>query len=280
MRTRVRSLPLVVLALVAASSMAVPAALAEGHTDDVAGRMPAVGFDYSDWNSVVSRFVDERGLVDYDALAKDRAALDRYLAAIRTQGPESTPELFPARDDRLAYYINGYNALVFEGVLSRGPEKKSVWRGLISGYSFFVRMKVRIDGARTNLKTLEDETIRAGFKDPRVHAALNCASLGCPRLPRRVFLAETLDEQLDAGMREFVAEVRNVRVHASTRRVELSKIFDWFEEDFIGWLRGRGDEDPRILDFVNAYRAADAQIPRDYRVGYMAYDKAINAQRH
>lgn len=137
------------------------------------------------------------------------AGLDSWLARLARQGPKSEPSLFPERNDRLAYYVNAYNALVFQGVLSRGPEKESVWKGgLFSGYSFFVSMKVRLDGETWSLKALEDDLIRKGFADPRIHAALNCASIGCPRLPREAFVPEKLEAQLDAAMREFVNRYR------------------------------------------------------------------------
>lgn len=143
-------------------------------------------FSYDDWTEVLSRFVDAQGLVDYQALAKDQEVFGRYISSIEVVGPKTYPELFPTDQDRLAYYLNAYNALVFKGVLARGPETESVWNGgLVSGYRFFVAMKVVVDGQQTNLKKLEDNVIRERFEDPRVHAALNCASLSCPRLPRQ-----------------------------------------------------------------------------------------------
>jgi hypothetical protein len=236
-------------------------------------------FSYADWNQVLEKFVDEKGRVDYEALAKDRAALDRFVAAVERTSPDAEPALFPARNDQLAYYLNAYNAWVFRGVLARGPETVSVWRGgLVSGYSFFVGMDIVLGGEKTNLKKLEDKTVRARFADPRVHAALNCASRGCPRLPRRAFEPATLDAELDAAMREFVSETRNVAVDAATRRVTLSKIFDWFDGDFLAFEKKQGNADPNLVDYVNRYRAADAQVPRDFRVRFAEYDKRLNGR--
>src|SRR5664279_1651614 len=141
--------------------------------------LSASQFSYEDWNKVVGKFVDARGYVNYDALAKDRGDLDRFLLAIEKASPRSAPELFPAKNDQLAYWLNAYNAQVFKGVLARGPEKESVWKGgIFSGYSFFVGMDIVLGGEKLSLKKLEDKTVREGFKDPRVHAALNCASKG------------------------------------------------------------------------------------------------------
>ena len=262
----------------ALSSLALVAALAlTGRASAAPEPPPPSSFSYSDWTAVLEKFVDGRGMVDYPALAKDRAALDRFLAAIEKTSPESEPALFPTPHDRLAYYLNAYNAWVFRGVLARGPETVSVWKGgLISGYSFFVGMDIVLGGVKTNLKKLEDKTIRARFADPRIHAALNCASRGCPRLPRKAFEPATLDAGLDAAMREFVSETRNV--DADARGVTLSKIFDWFEGDFLAFEKTQGNADPNLVDYVNRYRAADAQVPRGLRIRFAEYDKSLNGR--
>lgn len=235
-------------------------------------------FSHADWTAVLSKFVDGRGRVDYQGLAKDRAVFDRYVAAIEKEGPKSSPARFPTRNDQLAYYLNAYNAQVFKGVLARGPEDDTVWTPLGTGYSFFVSMDIKVDGATTSLKSLEDDVVRGQFKDPRIHAALNCASIGCPRLPQKAFEGPTLDAELDAGMKEFVAEARNCTADPGGKTVKLSKIFDWFEGDFLDYEKRQGTAAPNILDYVNRYRAAGAKIPRDYAVSYFEYDKAINAQ--
>ncbi len=235
------------------------------------------GFSYEDWNTVLETHADARGLVDYDALARAPQALDRFLASVARTSPVSHPALFPTRDTRLAYYLNAYNAWVFRGVLARGPERDSVWEGgLISGRSFFVGMDIVLGGERTSLKSLEDRTIRQGFRDPRVHAALNCASLGCPRLGRRAFDPSALDAELDAAMTEFVGEERNVALDDATHTVTLSKIFDWFEGDFLSYEREHGNTAPRIADYVNRYRGALRKVPSGWAVRFRPYDKSIN----
>lgn len=235
-------------------------------------------FSHDDWTLVLSRFVDEQGLVGYAALAKDQEIFRRYISTIGSVGPSSHPELFPTEEDRLAYYLNAYNALVFAGVLARGPELESVWKGgLISGYKFFVGMKVVVDGQKTHLKKLEDDVVRKQFRDPRVHAALNCASLSCPRLPRKAFDPARLDEELDAAMREFVTSEQHVRVDRAARVVYLSKIFEWFTDDFLEYEKEQGNARPRLIDYVNRYRGSGEEIPNGFKLKFLAYDKAINA---
>jgi hypothetical protein len=236
-------------------------------------------FSYEDWGKVLGKYVDARGYVNYDALAVDRGDLDRFLAAIEKTSPRSNPELFPAKNDQLAYWLNAYNAQVFKGALARGPEKESVWKGgIFSGYSFFVGMDIVLGGEKLNLKKLEDKTVREGFKDPRVHAALNCASKGCPRLPQVAFDPEKLDEQLDDGMKGFVAEKRNVTIDDAAKTVTLSKIFDWFSGDFVAYEKAHGDPDGSQIDYVNRYRGALPKVPKGYAIKFLEYDKGVNRQ--
>ncbi len=274
-----RIIPLTIVWLASGACAAPP--LPSG--SDTAPAVPAEAeisatFSHEDWTKVLEKFVDDRGRVDYRGLAGDRAVFDRYLRQVETVSPETDPDRFPTREDRLAYYLNAYNAQVFQGVLERGPEEESVWSGLVSGLNFFGRMKVTLGGKKMNLKTLEDRYVRERFQDPRVHAALNCASIGCPRLPRKAFEAETLGRDLDAGMRAFVADPKNVEIDPVRKQVRLSKIFDWFEEDFLAGEKRLGNGNPTILDAVNRYRKPGARIPPGYEVEFKPYDKRINKQ--
>jgi hypothetical protein len=237
-------------------------------------------FSHADWQLILSEYVDEHGLVDYIGLSHNQAIFNRYLSRIEEVGPRSNPELFLTADDRLAFYINAYNALTFKGVLSRGPEEKSVWTGLISGYWFFEMMKIRVEGSSTSLKSLEDDIIRAEFMDPRIHAAINCASISCPRLSKEAFTGEHLDSQLDRSMSEFVSTKSNVEIKKNT--LYLSSIFDWFEEDFVAYEERegsvKGSDVKKVVHYINRYRSQDDQLDIDMRVRYFDYDKGINKQ--
>jgi hypothetical protein len=235
-------------------------------------------FPHEAWERVLEERVDERGFVDYRGLAKDRADLDRYVSSLRAASPASSPALFPDRDHELAYYLNAYNAWVFWGVLDRGPEIDSVWGLFGTGLSFFVGMDIELGGRETDLKELEDDVIRAEYGDPRIHAALNCASVSCPRLPREAFNGPELDAQLDAAIREFATDRQHVEVDRGGRRVRLSKIFDWYAGDFLAGARDRGIPDPNVIDYINLYRGDAGEIPRSYEIEYMEYDKDLNAQ--
>ena len=235
-------------------------------------------YDLSPWAKVLESFVDEKGFVDYKALNQDRVDLDSFIRTIEATGPTSNPQAFADSDSQLAYYINAYNALVFQGVLSRGPEQKSVWSGLISGLNFFVRMKINLDGKETNLRNLENKIIRDKYRDPRIHAALVCASVSCPKLIREPYQADILDAQLEMAMREFVATNTNVRVDDEKKTVHLSEIFDWFDSDFLEYEKSQGVAKPNLIDYVNRYLEEGSKISRNYKVKFIKYDKRINDQ--
>ncbi len=234
------------------------------------------------WAQTLAQYVDNKGYVDYDGLHKSRADFDQFILVIQTTGPISTPKKYAGANSQLAYYINAYNAMVFKGVIDRGPEKDSVWKGWVSGLNFFVRMDIVVDGVKTNLKKLEDKTVRAQFKDPRIHAALNCASVGCPRLIQEPYVAEILDQQLNNAMREFLNDDMHVLVNAAKNKVGVSKIFDWYESDFLDYEHRQdnteGSKNSRLIAFINRYRDKPSRIPIDYKVHILEYDKAINSQ--
>jgi hypothetical protein len=190
---------------------------------------------------VLTRFVDEDGRVDYQQLHNSRADLDTYVGLISRVGPKTHPDLFKTREDALAYYINAYNAYVLWHVVELGPDIESVGAHQLAQMYFFILRFFRLDGELTNLWMLENETIRPEFSEPRIHFALNCASLGCPKLPQTIFRGPELETQLEQETTRFLNEKRNL--HVDGNRVILSQVFEWFPEDFqpsvSEWLRQR-----------------------------------------
>jgi len=245
--------------------------------------LPAV-FSHADFDAVLQRFVDDQGRVDYAGLRADRGALDRYGDQVAAWSPDNAPALFPSRDDRLAYWLNAYNAAVLRTVLAYYPvasvDEIPPW--LPSKFGFFVLQRSTVGGETTNLYTLENAVVRERYKDPRVHFALNCASASCPRLPRRAFTGAALPRQLDAETRRFVAETRNVRVDDAARIVWLSSIFNWFVPDFLDWPPLSGRAGATLLEYVALYaEPAQAEALRRaaaYEIRFTPYDWRLNDQ--
>jgi hypothetical protein len=239
-------------------------------------------FSHHDMDEVQKRFVDARGRVDYDALAADRKALDHYYLHLAMVSPRSHPAVFPTREDELAYWINAYNAAVLVTVLEHYPidgvgdvKAPLALRPFLFGNArlagFFVFQEVTLGGERMNLYDLENEIIRA-YGEPRIHFAINCASIGCPFLPREAFHPERLDAQLDRETRRFFASPEKLRIDHETRTVRLSSILDWFEEDFGGDLRAY------VRPYLTPALQAELDRAADYRVQFIEYDWGLNRQ--
>ena len=126
------------------------------------------------WSSALTRFVDEQGRTDFDALAADRKDLDELVAYVERVSPATSPELFPRRADVLAYHLNAYNALAMRGVIDEGVNEG--FTSFFKRQMFFKLRKVVIGGRSMSLSAYENEVIRP-LGEPRVHFALNCMAV-------------------------------------------------------------------------------------------------------
>ena len=239
-------------------------------------------FDHAELDLVQQRFVDDRGRVDYDALARDRKGLDRYYLRLATASPRSHPAVFPTREDELAYWINAYNAAVLVTVLEHYPidsvgdvKAPIVLRPFLFGKArlagFFYFQHVRLGGENMSLYELENEIIR-GYGEPRIHFAINCASVGCPFLPQHAFSPERLDAELDSEARRFFASPEKLLVDHEPRIIWVSPILDWFREDFGGALLAY------VRRYVSPERRVELDRAADYELRFMGYDWGLNRQ--
>lgn len=219
---------------------------------------------HADFDSFLRRHVVERGWVDYEAATKDRADLDRYISLISTTSPDNRPELFRGDSERLAYWINAYNASAIQLVLDAYPIESvrdlhpPALFFLPRVASFFFLRQITLGGQRTNLYALENSVIRERFADPRVHFALNCASQSCPELPDHAFLPSRLDAQLREETERFLSSDRNVRI-SREGVLEISAIFDWYDSDFEQWMEAERPSKPATLaGYIADHVPADA----------------------
>jgi hypothetical protein len=171
------------------------------------------------------------GLVDYDAFAAD-PSFAGYLSLLAATDPSGWP-----RDEQLAFWINAYNAYTIAQVNAHG-ERRSIRNinrtlGLVSTGGAWRERMATVGGRTFTLDEIEHDRIRPVFREPRVHFALVCAAKGCPPLRSEAYTGHRLAAQLDDQARRFLREspARN-RVDVATRTVYLSRIFDWYGEDF------------------------------------------------
>ncbi len=239
----VRSGWLLAFALCAASVLA-PAAR---------GALP----DYSGWDEVLLQNI-RNGYVDYDGI-RANPRFDVFIAELGRD-----PGAFASSAEQLAYYINAYNAFAIRGILDGHSPATRFGR-----FRYFKTLKFRLADESITLDALEQRRLRP-MGDARIHFAIVCASISCPRLLNRAYLPETLDEQLDEAARRFVNDVTRNHFDIAQRTAFVSPIFDWFREDFersAGTLPGflaRYAEEPAARAALLEGRLAIRHLPYDW----------------
>ena len=209
------------------------------------GSAAAQGFDHEHtaWSALLKKHVvlldgGKASQVRYAGFQQDRAALKSYLDSLS----KVTQQEFDgwSKVQRMAFLINAYNAYTVEKILTRYPDLKSIWDfGKVFGNPFRDRF-FSLLGRASMLDQVEHETLRkpGAYDEPRVHFAVNCASIGCPMLREEAYVAGRLEAQLEEQAKRFLSDRSRNRYHADSGRLEVSRIFDWFKEDWTSGYRG------------------------------------------
>lgn len=196
--------------------------------------------------------------IDYLTVdAKWLPELDRYLDTLAGVDDTKLP-----RKERMAFLFNLYNATMIRAVVER---HRHGWRPSENDYGVFKEPLVRLNGKRVSLNQLENEIIRPTFKDPRIHVALVCGAVSCPPLIPRAYRADDLDQVLDANLKRFVNDPKRNPVDAGSRTIRLSRIFDWYADDF----GGKG----ALLAYVSRHHSRRLD---GYQVAFSDYDWKLN----
>jgi hypothetical protein len=226
--------------------------------------------------------------VRYAGFARDRAALKSYLETLsKVPLPAFTDW---SRPQQMAFLINAYNAYAIEKILTRYPGIRSIWDfGKVFGNPFRDRFFTLL-GQESYLDRIEHETLRkpGAYSEPRVHFAVNCASIGCPMLREEAYVADRLDAQLEEQTRRFLSD--RSRNRFADGRLEVSMIFNWFKEDWTSGYRGfEGKGSPlqsreqffaRYADIL-ADNPEQQKIIRDQKaeIRHLDYDWGLNDAR-
>lgn len=208
--------------------------------------------DYSAWQGLLSKYYDPARGMNYKALkANDAKALDalrRQMAQVDV-GSLSKP-------DQLAYWINLYNISVVDTVVDGYPVKsiRDLSTDPIVRLNVFKKATIDTRQGKMSLDTIENEKIRAGFKDARIHFAINCAAESCPPIRPEPYVGARIDQQLDDQTRRFLNGPNGVRLEQDGEELVLhtTKVMDWFSEDFERWGGGH-------KAFIRKYVTPDKQ---------------------
>lgn len=273
--TRAKVLPLVVLLMLSAVFSAVFSAVT---TAQEALHQP--------WQALLTQHVSpindgHSSQVNYAGMKTDHAKLTAYLTALG-KVDKQTFEQWPA-PQQLSFLINAYNAWTVELILSAYPDIKSI-KDLGSFFSSpWSKKFIPLLGETRSLDNIEHELIRGDNKygDPRIHFAVNCASIGCPALREEAYTAEKLEQQLEQQTVRFLSDKTRNRFNKA--EMELSSIFKWYQEDFSLGFRASDSLSAFILLYAESLGLTPEQQAllkaKKMDVDYLPYDWQLNVAR-
>lgn len=226
---------------------------------DVAADSTGTTFSHDLFQDVISEYVDN-GNVNYPGINTSNS-YHTYISQL-----EKTTD-FHSSNEELSYWINAYNALAIKGILDgRSPES------FFGKIGYFYNAEYIVNGRTTNLYDLEHDVI-IPLEEPRVHFALNCASTSCPKLNSAVYRAEKLETQLESAAIAFINDTTRNRFDQQTKTAYISKIFDWFEDDFV---KHSGTVQSYLALYVKDGGISTALANNEYEIRYMEYDWSLN----
>ena len=216
------------------------------------------------YNDLLKKYVSEDGNVNYRGFITERAKFEAYLAHLSKYPPNSDW----SRNQRMAYWINAYNAFTIKLIIDHYPLESitdlhpffyipginTVWHE-----EFF-----QIRDEEMSLDRIEHKILRVEFDDARIHFAINCASFSCPNLRNEAYEPARLESQLNDQARSFINNPEKNIIKSN--EVQLSKIFSWFKGDF--------DSEGGLISFLNQYSEITISAKAD--IDYLPYNWALN----
>ncbi|MCZ6684365.1 MAG: DUF547 domain-containing protein [Candidatus Dadabacteria bacterium] len=250
---------------------------------------------YAAYNSLLNRYV-KNARVNYEGFINSRAKFETFL---RTLGSVDK-DVFESwtEEQRLAFWINAYNAFTIKAIIDHYPIKRSFTLvgifyapsdSILQIKGVWTKLQFRALGNMVTLDEIEHQILRKKFNEPRIHMAINCASISCPDLRNEAYTPEKLEEQLADASTNFVNNPdKGVYVNEQSGKVKLSKIFKWFGDDFINnygskkLFNNYSLKENAVLNFTSEY--IESEEVKEYlmnnklKIGYLGYDWHLNEQ--
>lgn len=242
-------------------------------------------FDHShkQWNALLSDNVTwssnkTASAVNYANLLKQRDTLKEYLQQI--SAVNLTDFNAWSKQARLSFLINAYNAFTVDFILTKYPEIKSIKElGSFISSPWSKRLFMLL-GKKRSLDDIEHRMIRkkGAFDDPRIHFAVNCASIGCPALQGRAFTPDNVDTLLEDSMTKFLSDKSRNRYNPATGKLEVSKLFKWYTDDFSAGWRGFTSLQHFFVKYAHLLVSSPVDIDKvkGVKIIYLDYDWSLN----
>lgn len=221
--------------------------------------------DHDDWTVLLKKHVRD-GKLDYSGMIADSTAFNKYLHSLKSALPNDKNW---SREQQFAYWINAYNAFTVKLIMDNYPVNsiKDIKGGLAFVNSVWDIKFIEIEGQTFDLNNIEHGILRDQFKDPRIHFAINCASISCPALLDEAFTADKIEEQLDLATTVFFFD--RTKNKFSTSEAKISKIFKWFKKDFT--------DQQSLREFLGKH--APFPITDQTKISHLDYDWNLNDVR-
>ncbi len=214
-------------------------------------------FDY-----LLKKYVSEDGFIDYPAMKEDKTKLDSYIDYLTKTNPESSW----SDEKKKAFWINAYNAYTLKLILDNYP-LKSIMKINKKGKTAWKIPFAIVGGETYTLDHIEHEILRKTLFDPRIHVGINCASGSCPKLANFAFTEANVNDELERLMKVFINDT--TRNQLSLKKVQISSIFNWFQQDFT--------KEGSVVDYVNKY--AETPVNPKAKISYLTYDWGLNEKK-
>ncbi|PSJ17673.1 DUF547 domain-containing protein [Nitrosomonas supralitoralis] len=248
----------------------------------------AAEFDHSVWNGLLQNHVQminhgQASQVDYTGLLQKRAVLHTYLSQLSAINANEFSAW--SRSERLAFLINAYNAYTVDLILTRYPRLDSIKDLGSLLQNPWKKSFVPLFDKMLSLDDIEHGMIRkpGDYNEPRIHFAVNCASISCPGLLNEAYIGTKLESQLETVTRAFLADRSRNRYNVTTGRLEVSKIFDWYREDFERGWKGWNKLDQFFAHYVDSLADTPETkaliIAGGIKIRFLDYDWALNEKK-
>ncbi|MAP80028.1 MAG: hypothetical protein CL526_02955 [Aequorivita sp.] len=212
--------------------------------------------DHSQWDQLLKQHVQPNGLVDYQGFSANLPQLEAYLKMLSKQNPNQDWSV----QELLAYYINLYNAATIRLIVENYPVNS-----IKDIDSPWTKGRVAIGDKMLSLGGIENGILRK-MNEPRIHFAINCASVSCPKLLNEAYTASKINEQLNTVTKEFIDSTEN---EISENSARLSTIFDWYKNDFK--VNGKTD----VIGYINQF--SDIKIKPNANISFKNYNWKLNS---
>lgn len=211
-------------------------------------------FNHDSWHDLLQNYVSSNGKVNYQGFKKDRVALRNYITSLG----ENMPSNNWSKEDKIAFWINAYNAMTVDLIIRNYPIKSikdidKPWEQRLW----------KLDSKWYNLNEIEHQILRK-MNEPRIHFGIVCASFSCPKLLNSAFTATNLDADLTKVTKEFLTDSNRNNISKDT--IKISKIFQWFAKDF--------KQNGSLIDFLNLY--SDIEISKNAKRSFKDYKWDLN----